>query len=293
MEAQLNPAGRLLASAPNIAALLISAALTTQTAEAKPIAVNKYMGDWNAATKYAPGNLVIYDNQPYLSLTKKNVNHTPGTDPTYWQVFGGNAPGPKGDTGLQGPQGDQGPQGPQGPQGEQGAQGIQGIQGLQGIQGPKGDTGPQGPQGPSVTPSSCSFFALSSDFSGITSDLKGNWFVQLHENGNLKECKNGEFIPSSGIANASLVNGVGTISTQGNKTFTNCIDIDNNSSNIEFTVSSLTVNEDQCSADANISSASGYSGVLHFKLAAGKFLGVGHYNLNNGTNGTLLLMKTP
>lgn len=50
----------------------------------------------------------------------------------------------KGDTGSQGPKGDTGNTGPQGATGPQGPQGATGLQGPQGNTGPQGETGPQG-----------------------------------------------------------------------------------------------------------------------------------------------------
>jgi hypothetical protein len=93
---------------------------------------------WLNTVSYRKGQIVVYNDNLYLSLANRNLNIIPGTDITKWQVFSALAAVP-------GPQGQTGPTGPEGPQGPTGATGATGPAGPQG---PTGSTGPTGPAGP-------------------------------------------------------------------------------------------------------------------------------------------------
>lgn len=43
-----------------------------------------YLGIYNNSTTYSKWNVVTYSGETYLSLVNTNLNHTPGTSPTYW-----------------------------------------------------------------------------------------------------------------------------------------------------------------------------------------------------------------
>ena len=98
------------------------------------VSITKYTGTWSPSYKYKKGMVVSFENKSWLAVVK-SLGVTPGSDQNVWVTLGGNAQGPKGDTG------------PQGPKGDTGAQGPQGATGPQGPAGPIGATGPAGSAG--------------------------------------------------------------------------------------------------------------------------------------------------
>lgn len=130
-----------------------------------------FVGTYNAATSYVPGDVVTYIGSSYVALRSgKGVSPVGSSaSATNWTVMAQagatgpqGLPGPQGFPGLAGanglqglpgaagmtgPQGAVGPTGLQGLAGAAGAQGIAGPQGIPGSPGPVGQTGPQGPSG--------------------------------------------------------------------------------------------------------------------------------------------------
>lgn len=98
--------------------LLLAATMASSAHAATPI--SKYMGDWNQANKYRPGQVVTYSQATWLCIAKQCLGDQPGAKPDAWITLGSNG---QGVPGPQGPKGDTGPQGPQGPQGPAGAGG--------------------------------------------------------------------------------------------------------------------------------------------------------------------------
>ena len=139
-----------------------------------------YRSDYNSATNYILGDVVVWQGASWVSLVGFNVGQRPDLSPAYWGVLtsvgpagpagatGATGPiglqgqpgvvGPPGATGVAGPMGMQGPAGAQGLTGATGAVGATGAQGLQGAagqagaQGIPGVTGAMGLQGPAGTP---------------------------------------------------------------------------------------------------------------------------------------------
>ena len=108
-----------------LSALLISG-FNVQTAQAA-IKLGSYYGKWASTATYAAGDVVIFNNNTYLSLIAGNKSKNPAKAINAWQVLGGGATGPQG---VAGPQGIQGPVGPTGATGSQGATGQRGPAGL-------------------------------------------------------------------------------------------------------------------------------------------------------------------
>jgi hypothetical protein len=113
-----------------------------------------WLGNWNAATSYAPTDLVAYGGSSYIARSANTAVPPDTALGTDWDLVAARgADGVTGATGAQGPEGVAGPtgatgaQGPQGLDGAAGATGVQGAQGPQGIAGPAGATGATGPQG--------------------------------------------------------------------------------------------------------------------------------------------------
>ena len=111
---------------------------------------NTVGGNYNLATTYFPGSVVVYAGQTYLGLNA-NAGITPDSDPTVWSLISGTGtPGPTGatgSTGLQGPQGLQGFQGATGATGPIGSAGATGATGLAGSTGATGSIGYTGVTG--------------------------------------------------------------------------------------------------------------------------------------------------
>jgi hypothetical protein len=118
--------------------MLAVAPLSISNVQAAPVKVGSYIGNWNAKTSYAAGDLITLDDKTFLSLVAKNKNKNPNSNPKAWQVLGG--VGSTGVAGLAGPQGLQGAAGI-------GFVGPTGADGPAGAQGPKGDTGTPGKDG--------------------------------------------------------------------------------------------------------------------------------------------------
>ena len=86
-----------------ITLMLAVVALSISNVQAAPVKVGSYIGNWNAKTSYAAGDLITLNNKTFLSLVARNLNKNPDTSPASWQLLGG-----VGATGLQGPIGPQG-----------------------------------------------------------------------------------------------------------------------------------------------------------------------------------------
>lgn len=119
-----------------------------------------YRGEWQSASNYGLGDVVVWNGSSYASLVGSNHGNAPDVSPTDWGVLAAigatgatgaqGAAGPTGPAGAMGPvgaTGSAGPQGVQGPQGLQGPAGAQGLQGATGSAGPTGATGAVGPTG--------------------------------------------------------------------------------------------------------------------------------------------------
>ncbi len=108
---------------------------------------NTVGGNYNVATTYFPGSVVVYGGQNYLGLNANN-GIIPGTDPAVWSLISGSgAQGATGVTGSTGPQGSIGLQGTTGATGAQGATGAAGSTGATGMAGTTGVTGATGVAG--------------------------------------------------------------------------------------------------------------------------------------------------
>ena len=111
-----------------LSALLISG-FNVQIAQAA-IKLGAYYGKWGSTATYAAGDVVVFNNNTYLSLIAGNKSKNPAKAINAWQVLGGGAAGPQGVAGPQGIQGVVGPAGPAGATGSKGATGPRGPAGL-------------------------------------------------------------------------------------------------------------------------------------------------------------------
>ena len=111
-----------------LSALLISG-FNVHIAQAA-IKLGAYYGKWGSTATYAAGDVVVFNNNTYLSLIAGNKSKNPAKAINAWQVLGGGAAGPQGVAGPQGIQGVVGPAGPAGATGSKGATGPRGPAGL-------------------------------------------------------------------------------------------------------------------------------------------------------------------
>ena len=111
-----------------LSALLISG-FNVHIAQAA-IKLEAYYGKWVLTATYAAGDVVVFNNNTYLSLIAGNKSKNPAKAINAWQVLGGGAAGPQGVAGPQGIQGVVGPAGPAGATGSKGATGPRGPAGL-------------------------------------------------------------------------------------------------------------------------------------------------------------------
>lgn len=171
-----------------------------------------YRGDYQSATNYAAGDVVLWNGASWASLTDSNIRNTPDASPLFWGVLTSRGlqgvTGSTGATGATGMQGMQGPIGPQGDRGLQGATGEPGPQGPQGIAGATGATGPQGAKGDrgdagpagitwqgeytssrnfdlhdAVTWNGQSYLSLAASNTGNTPDVSPEWWALLAARG--------------------------------------------------------------------------------------------------------------
>ena len=123
----------------------------------------RWQGDWNAETIYAPGDVVLYEDEAWIARASnfeldESSNTPPPENDFMWIIFGANAyngadgrqgaQGLPGETGEQGPEGERGLIGETGPKGETGDIGPKGENGDIGATGDTGSRGSTGPQGP-------------------------------------------------------------------------------------------------------------------------------------------------
>jgi hypothetical protein len=106
-----------------------------------------FRGLWDVTKNYVPNDVVIYQQQLWISTAIIPAGPTPpSTSDTTWILLAQqtSTPGPKGDKGDTGEKGEKGDPGAPGAPGAPGPQGPIGLTGPQGPQGPKGDKGDKG-----------------------------------------------------------------------------------------------------------------------------------------------------
>ncbi|NOU21116.1 MAG: hypothetical protein HOO93_04875 [Methyloglobulus sp.] len=121
-----------------------SLVLSTQTAQAVSVSINKFRGTWNATNNYNIGDVVGYKNQSYIAQAP-NSKKTPAPNSTIWYLLA--AQGPQGQQGIRGAQGAPGAKGEPGAKGDPGSPGAPGTPGAPGLPGTPGTPGTPGAQG--------------------------------------------------------------------------------------------------------------------------------------------------
>ena len=64
-----------------------------------------FVGPWSANASYTVGNVVVYNNDFYLSIVTNNTNIAPNTNQTVWLPLSGNITAPQGPNGINGTDG--------------------------------------------------------------------------------------------------------------------------------------------------------------------------------------------
>lgn len=126
-----------------------SLVLSTQTAQAVSVSINKFRGTWNATNNYNIGDVVGYKNQSYIAQAP-NSKKTPAPNSTIWYLLA--AQGPQGQQGIRGAQGAPGAKGEPGAKGDPGSPGAPGTPGAPGLPGTPGAQGAPGLPGAPGTP---------------------------------------------------------------------------------------------------------------------------------------------